>query len=459
MHEMVYRGSREAFMKINNPVCQKNDGLTRREFLWLASLATAGILSGCATNPVTGKSQLMLMSEQQEIEIDKNFAPVQFSADYGKAQDTKLNAYIQQTGKRMTGQVHRPHMPYTFQVVNATYINAYAFPGGSIAITRGILLSIDNEAELAALVGHELGHVNARHTAQQMSKGTLTQAVIGGLSIATGAALGTGYGQLASQLGMVSAGALLAAYSRDNEREADALGLEYMVRSDYGADGFVGLMDMLRRQSKTNNSAIELMFATHPMSDERYQTAVENVQNRYQADRNKPLYRDRYMDNISGLRRIAGAVDAMQNGEKELIDKNVKGAESQFDRALKIAPNDYTALVMMAKCQYVQENWAKTQQHTARAKKVYPEEAQAWQISGIVNLKTKNYEAAYTDFDRYDKLLPGSPKTIFFKGYAMEKMDDREKAANYYYRYLQMTQQGQEAQYAYGRLQEWGYIR
>jgi beta-barrel assembly-enhancing protease len=446
-------------MKSNGHLYANSDGLTRREFLRLASLATAGMLSGCATNPVTGKSQLMLMSEQQEIEIDKNYAPVQFSADYGKAQDPLLRAYIQETGQRMTGQVHRPHMPYAFQVVNATYINAYAFPGGSIAITRGILLSIDNEAELAALIGHELGHVNARHTAQQMSKGTLTQAVIGGLSIATGAALGQGYGQLASQLGMVSAGALLAAYSRDNEREADALGLAYMARSGYGADGFVGLMDMLRSQSKTKNSAIELMFATHPMSDERYQTAVENVHNRYQADRGKPLYRERYMDNISGLRRIAAAVDAMQNGEKALIGKKYAEAESQFNRALKIAPNDYTALVMMAKCQYLQENWTQTQRYIAQAQRVYPEEAQAWQISGIVNLKIKNYAAAYTDFDRYDKLLPGSPKTTFFRGYAKEGMNERDKAAAYYYRYLQMTQEGKEAQHAYQRLKEWGYIR
>jgi predicted Zn-dependent protease len=434
-------------------------GVTRRKFLWLTSMAAAGVLTGCATNPVTGKSQLMLMSEEQEIDIDRSYAPVQFSSDYGKVQDPALGAYIQQTGKRLTDHTHRPHMPYSFQVVNATYINAYAFPGGSIAITRGILLSVDNEAELAALMGHELGHVNARHTAQQMTKGTLTQAVIGGLSVATGAALGSGYGQLASQLGMVSAGALLAAYSRENEREADELGLAYMVRGGYSADGFVGLMDMLRSQSKSKHSAIELMFATHPMSDERYQTAVENVQNHYKADRKKPFYRERYMDNISSLRRIEGAIDAMQDGEKELIDKKYKEAENQFQRALKIAPNDYTALVMMAKCQYLQEDWAKTRQYAGRAKDAYPGEAQAWQISGIVNLKTKKYEAAYTDFEQYDKLLPGSPKITFFKGYAMEGMDRRDQAAEYYYRYLQSVRQGEEAQYAYQRLKEWGYLR
>ena len=107
-------------------------------------------MSGCATNPVTGKQQLMLLSENQEIQIDKKNSPHQFSSDYGKVQDKALNMYINSTGKKMAARTHRTNMPYSFRAVNATYVNAYAFPGGSIAVTRGILLSLDNEAELAA---------------------------------------------------------------------------------------------------------------------------------------------------------------------------------------------------------------------------------------------------------------------------------------------------------------------
>ena len=221
---------------------KKDYGMTRRDFLWLTSLSAAGFVTGCATSPVTGRKQLMLVSEEQEIQIDKQNSPHQFSADYGIMQDKALNDYINQTGKKITPRTHRAHMPYSFHVVNANYVNAYAFPGGSIACTRGILLSLENEAELAALLGHELGHVNARHTAQQMSKGVLVQAIVGGLSALAGAQ-GAIYGQLASQLGMVGAGALLASYSRDNEREADALGMEYMFRARYNPKGMIGLME------------------------------------------------------------------------------------------------------------------------------------------------------------------------------------------------------------------------
>ena len=134
-------------------------------------MTSGGVITGCATNPVTGKRQLMIISEDQEIAVDKENSPHQFSTDYGALQDKTLNEYIDRAGKRIAARTHRPDMPYSFRGVNATYINAYAFPGGSIACTRGILLALDNEAELAGLLGHELGHVNARHTGARMSKG------------------------------------------------------------------------------------------------------------------------------------------------------------------------------------------------------------------------------------------------------------------------------------------------
>jgi predicted Zn-dependent protease len=431
-----------------------NYQMTRRQFLWLTSLSAAGFVAGCATNPVTGQRQMMFISEQDEIQIDKQYAPMQFSSDYGISQDKKLNKYVSSIGNKMAGLTHRPQMPYSYKVVNATYVNAYAFPGGSIGITRGILLKLDNEAELASLVGHELGHVNARHTAQQMSKGMLSQAVVGGISILAGTQ-GAVYGDLAAQLGSIGAGALLASYSRDNEREADALGMQYMVGAGYGAEGFVGLMDMLNNLSKQKPSSAQLLFATHPMSTERYQTAVDEAGTTYKAARNKPLYRERYMDNIAKLRAQKGAIEALQKGEEKMMQKKFGDAEKYFRKALKKAPDDYAGLVMMSTCQLIQKKYAVGSQYANMAKKVYPQEAQAYHLSGFAKLNLKKFGNAYQDFVKYEKLLPGNPNTIFFKGYAQEGMQNIPEAAKEYQRYLQMVREGDYARHSYQRLQQW----
>jgi predicted Zn-dependent protease len=430
-------------------------GLTRRQFLWLTSLTAAGWAVGCAVNPVTGRQQLMLVSESQEISLDKQNSPHQISSDYGAVQDPQLAAYIAGTGTRLAQRTHRPGMPYSFQVVNAAYINAYAFPGGTIAATRAILLKLDNEAELAALLGHELGHVNARHTAEIMSKNMLTSTLVSGLSAYVGA--GSALGSVASQLGMLGSGALLAAYSRDNERQADALGLEYLTLAGYGPEGMVGLMEMLNSLSKGESSAASLLFSTHPMSNERYQSALQAVRTTYAGNKGKPIHRERYMDHTARLRGLRGAIEAMEKGETAMGKKSYPAAENLLRSALQQAPGDYAALVMMAKCQLLQDKNREAGTYLSQARQVYPQEAQAHYLGGYAHLQEKQYEAALSAFETYDKRLPGNPNTSFFKGYACEKMNRKPAAAQHYARFLQSVKEGKIAQYARQRLIEWGY--
>jgi predicted Zn-dependent protease len=349
-------------------------------------------------------------------------------------------------------------MPYSFRVVNATYVNAYAFPGGSIAATRGIMLSLDNEAELASLLGHELGHVNARHAAEQMSKGQLAQAVAGGVSVLAGTQ-SAALGDLAGQLGQIGAGALLASYSRDNEREADALGMEYMVGAGYGSEGFIGLMDMLNSMSKHKTTTVDLLFATHPMSQERYNTAVQTANTKYQSALKGPLDRERYMDHTAGLRAKKSAIEEIQKGEKQMAKRKYDAATGHFRRALKKAPNDYVALCMMSKSQLAQKKNAVGRQYAEMAQKSYPKEAQAYHLSGYAKIQLKNFEGAYNEFSAYERLLPGNSNTIFFKGYCQEGMNHVPQAADEYNRYLQVVRQGRYAQHAYKKLVDWGYIK
>ncbi len=433
-------------------------GMNRRKFLWMTSMSAAGVLVGCAINPVTGKKQFMLMSQEQEIQVDKQHSPHQFSSDYGVLQDKALNNYINSVGKKLAPKTHRPNMPYSFQGVNATYVNAYAFPGGSIAATRGILLQLDTEAELAALMGHELGHVNARHSAEQMSKGKLANL---GIALAS-AYIGKKYSQyaeLAQTLGMMGASALLAFYSRDNEREADALGNQYMVKAGYNTTGFVGLMEMLNSLPKHQSGLTDILFATHPMSDERYRAAMENAFEKHQSSQSLPLHRERYMDHTSRLRAMKGAIDGMQKGETLMAQKKYGQAEGNFRSALRQVPDDYAGNLMMSKCLLAQKKNAEAERFANTAKRAYPSEAQAYHLSGFAKIQRRNFNSALQDFSRYDRLLPGNPNTSFFRGRAFEGMRRRKEAATEYNRYLRSVQQGPQAKHAHQQLVNWGVIK
>ena len=432
--------------------------MSRREFLRLSALASAGVIIGCAVNPVTGEKQFMLVSEDWEVQIDQENAPYQFSADYGATQDQELNRYITQVGSTIAAGTHRPQMPYSFRCVNATYINAYAFPGGSIAATRGIMLSLESEAALAALLGHELGHVNARHTARQMSKSMLTQAIIAGVSIYA-ASKDELYGDIASAIGMIGAGALLASYSRDNEREADYLGMKYMTQSGYGTKGFVELMAMLNSLHQGSPDAVSLLFATHPMSSERYETAVRLAETEFADAESQPLYRERYMDNTASLRKIKPAIELFQKGDELTAGKKFGDAEKALVQGLKIAPNDYAGLVIMSKCQLAQGKHNEALQFSTKARQVYPQEAQADYISGYCSLQLNRLDSAVADFTAYEKKLPGNPNTRFYRGLAYEKMGRKQEAAADYTAFLQQVNQGEEAQHAYNQLVKWGFIK
>ncbi len=437
--------------------------LSRRQFLAYsatvsASLAVSTFFSGCAIDPVTGKNQLMMVSEQEEIAIDKQQSPFQISSDYGISQDDRLNQYVSTVGRGLLANVHRPGMPYSFKCVNASYINAYAFPGGAIAVTRGILLKLDNEAELASLLGHELGHVNARHTAEQVSKGQLSSLLIGGLSIAAGTQ-GSAVGELTQQLGALSQGLFLSKYSRDNEREADSLGNEYMVKAGYPSKGFVGLMEMLDSLHKEKPNSASMMFSTHPMSSERLDAAIRREKGQYPYSKEYSLNRDRYMDNTAFLRQKKEAIELLQEGEKFLSSKDYDKAENSIKKSIQKSKEDYAAHVVMAKCLLIKKQPSEALSYADTAKKIYPSEAQGYYVAGIANTEQKRFSEAYKDFTRCEEILPGNPQMAFFRGYCLDNNGDKDPAANQYMKYLKMInyQQNKYSQHAYARLKQWGY--
>jgi predicted Zn-dependent protease len=431
--------------------------LNRRDFLQLAGLSSAAVLTGCATNPVTGKNELMLYDRSDEIAIDREASPHQFSADFGAVRDQRTNEYVSQTGRNIAMLTHRPDMPYTFRGVNASYVNAYAFPGGTIAVTRGILVSLENEAELAALLGHELGHVNARHTAHALSRSIV---LVGGLALVSAvmesAEKYKDYAPLVAGLGGIGAGALLARYSRDNERQADNLGMQYMTRAGHNPDGMVGLMQKLCKLQSEKPNVIELMFATHPMSDERLKTATARAQGEFAAFRSVPLERERYMDNTAAVRRFKGAVEAIQKGDELAGDKKWNDALASFKAALKLAPDDYEALLKIAQCHLSRENAVECLNFASKATAVNAEEPQAVHVCGLAQLRLRKYDDALASFSRYDDVLPGNPYTLFYMGRVQDCMGHKTVAVSLYRKFLEVESEGKEADLARERLTAWG---
>lgn len=429
--------------------------LSRRDALWLFGAATAS-LQGCAVSPVTGERILVGMSEGQEQAIDQQQAPHQFSQDLGEIQNAPVNDYVRDIGQRLHAGTHRPDMPYSYRVLNANYVNAYTFPGGAMGVTRGIMVDMDDEAQLAALLGHELGHVNARHSAQRQGQAMLTQTVLAGVNAA---AANSGWAPLIGLGSQVGASAMLSSYSRSNEHEADALGQAYMVQAGYPATGMTRLHEMLVAQEGTAPSALATMFSSHPMSADRRDRAREAAETTYADSIKASVRRERFMDSTASLRQIKPAIQACQKGESAMSAKKLDEASSQFRAALKQAPRDYAANLRMAQCLQAQGKVADAQSYVNNARGIYPQEAQSHKLQAALSLQQRNPQAALQALQSFDQLLPGDSGVQFLKGVSLETMGQKQQAAQAYNTYLKQVRAGDAAQHAYTRLKAWGYAK
>jgi len=437
--------------------------VSRRDALWLFGVSTAAAatasMGGCATSPVTGKSILVGMSEDQERAVDRQAAPHQFSQDLGAIQQDDVNRYVSGVGTRLHTRTQRPTMPYSYRVLNANYVNAYTFPAGAMGVTRGIMTELQDEAELAALLGHEMGHVNARHAAQRQGQAMVAQAAVIGLGVVTAASDSSGWAPLVMIGGQIGASALLSSYSRDNEREADALGQQYAVAAGYPASGMTDLHGMLLREEKSAPSLLQTMFSSHPMSGERVANAQRLADTQYASSLKADPRRDRYMDGTAPLRQLKPTIDACKQGETAMSAKRMPEAESRFAAALKAGPRDYASNMLMARCLAAQGKRAEAMRFADTARNLYPQEAQAHKLSGTLALQGKNPQAAFQAFDRFDQLLPGDPGVTFLKGVSLEGLGDRRRAAEHYSAFLKAGGQGESAKFAQSRLKAFGVAR
>jgi len=240
------------------------------------------ILSGCAQNPVTGGTDFVIMSESQEIAMGRATA-AKISKRYSTYKSATLQNYVNEVGQKLARQSHRPHLQYHFTVVDSPEINAFALPGGYIYITRGILAYLNSEADLAAVLGHEIGHVTARHGVRQQSSSNLARI---GMSIFPYLLPGPWAAGAQTVTSAVS-GAILSGYGREHELEADRLGADYLAKSSYDPQAIIRVIRVLKNQSIKDGEISRKegraprryhgLFVSHPDHDTRLQQAISEA--------------------------------------------------------------------------------------------------------------------------------------------------------------------------------------
>lgn len=260
-------------------------------------LVTASMLSDCARNPVTGRKQVVLMSEAQEIAMGKEADP-QIIAQFGLYEDTAIQNFITLRGKQMAAISYRPKLEHSFRVLNSEAVNAFATPGGYVYFTRGIMGYFNSEADFAGVLGHEIGHISYRHSVEQQRNAILAQ-----LGIIAGVIINPELARFA-ELASTGAQLLLLKYSRDAEREADELGVEYSSKIGYDAKQMALFFKTLERQS-TGTEAAELpeFLSTHPNPADRYVTVNKLADDwKKKLNLNSPIVnRNTYLRRIEGL--------------------------------------------------------------------------------------------------------------------------------------------------------------
>ena len=260
-----------------------------------AALVAAGLLIvGCARNPATGKEELMLVSESQEIAMGQQ-ADSQVIQQIGLYPDPAFQSYIMDLGKKLAANSERPNLNWTFRIVDDPAVNAFAIPGGFIYVTRGLLTHINNEAQLATVMGHEIGHVTARHTAHQISREELIN-----LGLAVGSVVSS---QVAKYAGAASQalGLLFLKFSRDNENTADALGVRYSSRANYDSRQMDSVMAMLDNLTKQSGGQLPEWLATHPNPGNRIQHINSVLAQTNKDFTNTTVNRDSYERRLDGM--------------------------------------------------------------------------------------------------------------------------------------------------------------
>jgi len=365
-------------------------------------ISVAGALSACGVNPVTGRSELKLVSQQEEIAMgNKNYGPLQQSEGGTYEVDKATTAYVSQVGMKLAVVSDR-QLPFEFVIINSSVPNAWALPGGKIGVNRGLLVALNNEAELAAVLGHEIVHAAARHSAQKIETG---MAMSLGLVVLGVSQRDSTAGKAMMVAGGVGAALLSQKYSRDAELEADKYGVRYMVKAGYDPNAAVTLQETFVRLSQGHNQSwVDGLFASHPPSEERV-----NANRKYAKELFRPgltLGEQQYKKQIAVLLKDQPAYDKYDQAEAAFSKKELDKANTLVNEAIAIEPREGLFYAMKGDIYAAQKNEQAAIKEYDKAISKNPDLFYFYLQRGMSYKALGNKPRAKADLEKSFQLLP-----------------------------------------------------
>ena len=399
------------------------------------SLAAFAVLAlavyACAVNPVTGRSELALVSFSPEEEVAlgaKAYGPA-VQQQGGFYRDPALEEYVQSVGMRLARASHRPDLSYRYRVLNSSVPNAFALPGGFIVINRGLLVGLKSEAELAAVLGHETGHVTAKHSLAGYQRALAANVLLTGISVAAGGKAGV------MELSGITASLISNGFSREQEREADWLGIDYMVKAGYNPEGAVKLQEYFYSELEggRNPMFVEGLFRTHPFSKERLTNARARVADRYPNTVRNPNYTFNetiFLQKTARLREVQKAYDLADEGDKMLTEKRYGEALAKYEAAAAREPGQAPFPASIGRVHLVRKEYAAAETALRRAMRLDDEFFEPHLLLGALHYQKNEPRQAIPELTRSMDLLPTKQgAAMLSKSY--EAIGDRENAKKY----------------------------
>lgn len=396
-----------------------------RNFTVLLAIGAA-FLGGCAVNPVTGKTELMTVSTASEIQMgQQNYVPMQQSQGGTYDVDPELTRYVAGVGGRLAAQ-SPVDLPYEFVVLNNSVPNAWALPGGKIAINRGLLTELESEAELAAVLSHEVVHAAARHTARQMSRGMLLQ----GLVLATAVASSdSDYGNLAVGGAGMAAQLVTMKYGRDAELESDFYGMRYMSNAGYDPRGAITLQETFVRLSDGRRSDwLSGLFASHPPSQERVDTNIATAASLPAGGKTGEQEFQRAMQKT---RAAKPAYEAYDEGRKALAEKRTDEALRLANKALSLFPAEAHFHALRGDTRLIADKYDMAVTNYNRAVERRDGFFYYHLQRGLAKKELGQIDGAVVDLEKSIELLPTAPAHYALGGIAQQRGNLPEAIKHY----------------------------